>query len=84
MGKTFQKIHGCSVGSFEGNADMIPQWIRANGGSYSKDMNSDVTHLIITKEAYKKNVEAGNTLYLLPLAGYIGSDVALQYERRSD
>ncbi|RMJ26379.1 brct domain protein [Aspergillus sp. HF37] len=58
MGKTFQKIHGCSVGSFEGNGDKIHQWIRANGGSYSKDVSSEVTHLIVTKEAYKKNVGA--------------------------
>lgn len=61
MGKTFQKIHGCSVGNFEGNTEKIPQWIKANGGQYSKDVTDQVTHLIATKQAYKKNVDAGNS-----------------------
>ena len=62
MGKTFQKIHGCSVGNFESNGDKIPQWIRANGGKYSKDINNEVTHLITTKEAYKRNVPIGESV----------------------
>lgn len=48
------------MGNFENNGDKIPQWIKANGGKYTKDITAEVTHLITTKEAYKKNVEAGN------------------------
>lgn len=86
MGKTFQKVHGCSIGSFEGNGDKIPQWIRANGGSYSKDMNSEVTHLITTKEAYKKYVGAGKLLLesYHELEDRLLTFIAGQYARRSD
>ncbi|GAD98380.1 BRCT domain protein [Paecilomyces variotii No. 5] len=58
MGKSFQKINACYVGSFGEVGEKIPQWLRANGGTYSKDMNPDVTHLIATESAFKRNVEA--------------------------
>ncbi|OJI91039.1 hypothetical protein ASPTUDRAFT_26514 [Aspergillus tubingensis CBS 134.48] len=58
MGKTFKNIHASSFGKFDGISEKIPQWIRANGGQYSKDISTDITHLIITKEAFKDNVEA--------------------------
>ncbi|OJJ73608.1 hypothetical protein ASPBRDRAFT_205828 [Aspergillus brasiliensis CBS 101740] len=58
MGNTFKNIHASSFGKFDGNTDKIPQWIRANGGQYSKDISKDLTHLITTKEAFKDNVEA--------------------------
>ncbi|PYH98586.1 hypothetical protein BO71DRAFT_426032 [Aspergillus ellipticus CBS 707.79] len=57
MGKTFKNIYACSVGKFDGNADKIPQWVRANGGRYSKDISEEITHLIASKEAYKGDVE---------------------------
>ncbi|CAG8205493.1 unnamed protein product [Penicillium salamii] len=57
MGRTFQKIHCAMVGRFkEGIKEKIPQWIRANGGQFSRDINPMVTHLIATEEAYKDNV----------------------------
>ncbi|RAK98625.1 BRCT domain protein [Aspergillus ibericus CBS 121593] len=58
MGQTFKKIHASSTGKFDGNSDKIPQWIRANGGQYSKDVSEKITHLITTKEAFKNDVEA--------------------------
>ncbi|BCR97159.1 BRCT domain protein [Aspergillus luchuensis] len=60
MGKTFKNIHASSFGKFDGLSDKIPQWIRANGGQYSKDISKNLTHMITTKEAFKDNVEAGN------------------------
>lgn len=59
MKDPFKKVHLCSVGHFGGNGDKIPQWVRANGGQYSKNISQDVTHLVATKEAFKKNVDAG-------------------------
>ncbi|RAH80773.1 BRCT domain protein [Aspergillus japonicus CBS 114.51] len=56
MGKTFQKIHACSAGKFPKDGDKIPQWIRANGGEYHSTIAPQVTHLITTLEAYKKNI----------------------------
>ncbi|PLB36414.1 BRCT domain protein [Aspergillus candidus] len=58
MGKTFEKINACSAGDFGNNSNKIPQWIKANGGQYSKSVVEGVTHLISTVEAYKKDVEA--------------------------
>ncbi|KAJ5158223.1 uncharacterized protein N7500_007874 [Penicillium coprophilum] len=56
MGKPFQRIHASIAGKFEdGVGEKIPQWIRANGGQFSRDVNSRVTHLIATKEAFKNN-----------------------------
>ncbi|GCB22750.1 hypothetical protein AAWM_05635 [Aspergillus awamori] len=60
MGKTFKSIYASSFGKFDGNSDKIPQWIRANGGQYSKDISKEITHLITTKEAFKDHAEAGN------------------------
>lgn len=59
MGKSFQKIDASSVGNFGDNTDKIPQWIRANGGVYVKEIDDSVTHLVATEAAVKKNVEAG-------------------------
>jgi hypothetical protein len=58
MGKTFEKIRLCSVGKLQ-DADKIPQWVRANGGDYTKNVDSRTTHLVTTKEAYKQNLEVG-------------------------
>lgn len=64
MGKPFQKVHASIVGKFEdGVGEKIPQWIRANGGQFSRDVNPRITHLIATKEAFKSNAVPG----ILPL-----------------
>lgn len=65
MGKSFQKIHACSVGNFGDNTDKIPQWIKANGGVYVKEINDSVTHLVASEAAVKKNVEAGKQLSIM-------------------
>jgi hypothetical protein len=66
MGKTFKNIHACAVGRFPVNGDKIPQWIRAHGGTFSKGVTEDVTHLITTKDTFEKNVEAGINSLLPP------------------
>ncbi|KAF9884138.1 hypothetical protein FE257_002259 [Aspergillus nanangensis] len=60
MGKTLHKVHAACVGRIP-NCDKVPQWLRANGGQYSKTIDQNLTHLITTKEAYKNNVEAVQT-----------------------
>jgi hypothetical protein len=48
------------VGKFDdGVGEKIPQWIKANGGQFSRDVNPRVTHLIATKQAYKDNGPLG-------------------------
>lgn len=58
MGKTFQRVHASAVGKFE-QGDKIPQWLRANGGEFHREVNPRVTHLIASVDAFKDNVEAG-------------------------
>ena len=58
MGKTFQGIHVCAIGKLK-NGDKIPQWVRANGGEFHREINPRVTHLISSMEAFKQNVETG-------------------------
>ncbi|KAF7125549.1 hypothetical protein CNMCM5793_001809 [Aspergillus hiratsukae] len=65
MGKTFKNIHACAIGRCPVNADKIAQWIRAHGGTFSKDVTDGVTHLITTKETFEKNVEAVQKAKLL-------------------
>lgn len=64
MGKTFARIHASSVGKFE-KGDKIAQWIRYNGGQFSREVHDGVTHLISSPAAYKENAEAGNDLHCL-------------------
>lgn len=60
MGRTFQRVHCALVGKFDdGIKEKIPQWIRANGGQFSRAVNSNVTHLIATEQAYKDNGSLG-------------------------
>ncbi|KAL3479708.1 hypothetical protein BJX99DRAFT_255144 [Aspergillus californicus] len=58
MGKSFDKIHASSVGSFEHNTSKIAQWVIANGGIHSKNISNDTTHLITTREAFEQDVPA--------------------------
>ncbi|KAJ5301363.1 hypothetical protein PENANT_c023G04818 [Penicillium antarcticum] len=66
MGKTFANIHASMTGKFEGGVgEKIPQWIRANGGVFSRDVNPRVTHLITTEEAFKQNVDSVDNAHKL-------------------
>ncbi|KAL2869272.1 BRCT domain protein [Aspergillus lucknowensis] len=58
MGKSFQRICASAVGNFESNTSKIPQWVTANGGTYSKDITPETTHLITTKEAFERKMQA--------------------------
>ncbi|KAJ5493839.1 hypothetical protein N7463_009926 [Penicillium fimorum] len=74
MRKPFQRIHASIAGKFEdGVGEKIPQWIRANGGQFSRDVNSRVTHLIATKEAFKNNavsVETAKKISTVKIVSY--------------
>jgi hypothetical protein len=72
MAKGFEKISACSVGNFEENTTRIPKWIVNNGGQYSKQVTEETTHLIVTEEAFAKNVAAGK-LHGLPSTKPTGS-----------
>ena len=46
------------VGTHPHDAKQIKAWIERNGGKYSVKINKSVTHLIASKEAYKKPADA--------------------------
>ncbi|KAL4960259.1 BRCT domain protein [Aspergillus stella-maris] len=62
MGKTFAKVYASSAGSFDNNTSKIPQWITANGGTFTKEITEGVTHIIASEDAYKQNVPAAESL----------------------
>lgn len=59
MGRTFKNITVSVTGEFGPISDKFKQWVEANGGSFSKEVNSGVTHLLSTKGAFKSNNNAG-------------------------
>ncbi|CAG8306805.1 unnamed protein product [Penicillium nalgiovense] len=74
MGKPFQRIHASIVGKFQdGIGEKIPQWIRANGGQFSRDVSPRVTHLIVTKDAFKTHaapVESAKKIGTIKIVSY--------------
>ncbi|RAO66112.1 uncharacterized protein BHQ10_002124 [Talaromyces amestolkiae] len=54
MGNGFKKVKASFVGSHK-NSDKIPQWLRAHGGEYSREIDESVTHLIATESAMENN-----------------------------
>ena len=59
MGKTFGKVKVCLSGDFGPKAEKVRQWVEANGGRLSKHVDTDVTHLITTKDAFRKPTGEG-------------------------
>ncbi|KAJ5793757.1 hypothetical protein N7457_000356 [Penicillium paradoxum] len=86
MAKPFKKVHAAIVGKFEnGVGEKIPQWIRANGGQYSRDVNARVTHLIATKDAFKQRVapvETAKKMSAIKIVSYDWLEDSLQSSNR--
>ncbi|EFE34289.1 BRCT domain protein [Trichophyton benhamiae CBS 112371] len=64
MGRTFKNITVSVTGEFGPISDKFKQWVEANGGSFSKEVNSGVTHLLSTKGAFKANNNAVSSDWL--------------------
>lgn len=65
MGKTFRKIHISLAGDFGPMSEKIKQWVEANGGEFSTQLEKDATtHLIATKDAFRKRDAAGISPYI--------------------
>lgn len=43
------------------SSEQMRKWIHANGGTFASDISPDVTHLVSSKEHFKKNVAMGTT-----------------------
>jgi hypothetical protein len=80
MGKTFEHINAAMVGNFErGIGEKIPQWLKANGGTFSRDINPSVTHLITTEEAFTQNGEPGTLLSKFLGGNPWGNKLTIEY-----
>lgn len=55
MGNGFKNVKASFVGSHK-DSDKIPQWLKAHGGAFSKEIDDSVTHLIATESAMENNV----------------------------
>lgn len=55
MGKTFRNIHLASTNDFEpAKNDKIKGWVEHNGGTFTKEITQDVTHLVASTKAWKR------------------------------
>ncbi|KAK7885173.1 hypothetical protein LTR67_010664 [Exophiala xenobiotica] len=54
MGKTFRSVILASTGDFGDKTDKIKNWVEHAGGTFSKDINPSVTHLVASKKAWKR------------------------------
>ncbi len=46
--------------------DKMKQWIEANGGTFATKISAKVTHLVCSREHYKKSVAIGIVPYKKP------------------
>lgn len=61
MKQPFKKLTIAVTGNFGANRghDQMKNWITRNGGKFTTEISSGVTHLICSKEQYKKDVLMG-------------------------
>lgn len=60
MGRTFTRINLASTGDFPPNKnDKIKGWVEHNGGTFSKEIDATVTHLVASPRAWKNYVPMG-------------------------
>jgi hypothetical protein len=67
MKDPLKKVVIAITGDFGGKSrsiENIKRWIESNGGKYSTKIEDGVTHLICSKENWKKQVPAGITPFL--------------------
>ncbi|OOQ82491.1 hypothetical protein PEBR_38687 [Penicillium brasilianum] len=55
-GKAFRRIRAAMVGDFH-QGNLVPQWVRRNGGEFHDKVSDKITHLIASEEAYEQNAE---------------------------
>jgi twin BRCT domain len=53
VGKSFRKINLAHTDDFGPKNDKIRLWVINNGGTFSKELNDGVTHLVCSRKAWK-------------------------------
>jgi hypothetical protein len=55
MGKSFARVVVCHSNDFGGKKNIqIQKWVVTHGGTFRKELTSDVTHFISSEQAWKK------------------------------
>lgn len=62
IGKSFRRINLAHTDDFGQKNDKIRLWVLNNGGTFSKELNDAVTHLVCSKKAWKEYPDIGNVL----------------------
>ncbi|KAJ6013534.1 hypothetical protein N7540_008125 [Penicillium herquei] len=73
MPNSFNGVHIAVAGKFE-DGDKFPGWVRYHGGELTKKVDSSVTHLIASEDAYRKNAEAVQLAKELGTVSIVHSD----------
>ncbi len=64
VGKSFRKINLATTDDFGQKNDKIRLWVINNGGTFSKELNDGVTHLVCSKQAWKAYQDIGKLIGL--------------------
>jgi twin BRCT domain len=59
VGKSFRKVNLAHTDDFGNKNDKIRLWVINNGGTFSKELNNEVTHLVCSKKAWKEYRDIG-------------------------
>lgn len=59
MGRHLKNVRACITGHFKEDYTKIRAWVTAAGGQLQPSLNSDTTHLIASKAAWKAQNEMG-------------------------
>lgn len=68
MGKQPLKRFTIAVTGYFGEQRSLEQarkWIQVNGGTFASEVSSEVTHLVCSKEHFKKNVAMGTAWHIV-------------------
>jgi hypothetical protein len=72
MGKTFRSVIIASTGDFGDKTDKIKNWVEHAGGTFSKDIDPSVTHLVASKKAWKRYHPMGKSAIYIPCIAHFG------------
>lgn len=74
MGRTLTRVTLASTSDFSPHKnDKIKGWVEHNGGTFSKEIDVNVTHLVASSRAWKSYAPMGQYLFSCLSAGLFAS-----------
>ena len=86
VGKSFRKINLTHTDDFGQKNDKIRLWVINNGGTFSKELNNEVTHLVCSKKAWKEYKDIGKlaSFYPAPIWSHLSAKTITTSSRCSE